>query len=112
MAGGRHPKRGPGVPLGQRLVAGRDHPPGPVVVSEAYRRLMGWEHLDLAHQHVTVAVEDGPPCAGLLLEVAGDEARVMMVRDEDGTLMETWVAATFVKTVRADPPAPGVQTSR
>ncbi len=105
MAGGMYRKHGPGVPLGQRLVAGRDHPPEPLVVSEAYRRLMGWEHLSTEHQHVTVDVEDGPPCAGLLLEVAGDEARVMMVRDEDSTLMETWVDASFVKTVRAEPPA-------
>jgi len=91
------------VPLGLRQVDGRDAPPERLVVSEAYRRLMGWEHLDLTHQHVVVTTEDGP-CAGLLLEVAGDDARVMMVRHEDGTLMETWVDANDVTTVRADPP--------
>lgn len=71
-------------------------------MSDAYRRLMGWDHLDLASQHVVVETDDGP-CNGLLLEVAGDDARVMMVRHDD-TLMETWVDAAYVTTVKGDPP--------
>jgi len=64
---------------------------------------MGWEHLSTVHQHVVVDTDDGP-CNGLLLEVAGDDARVMMVRHDD-TLMETWVDAAYVTTVRASPPS-------
>ena len=72
-------------------------------MTTAYRRLMGWEHLSTVHQHVVVDTDDGP-CNGLLLEVAGDDARVMMVRHDD-TLMETWVDAAYVTTVRASPPS-------
>jgi len=71
-------------------------------MTAAYRRLMGWEHLDLSRQHVLVTTDDGL-CAGLLLEVAGDDARVMLVRHED-TFMETWVDASFVATVEGRPP--------
>jgi len=104
-----HPKRGRGVPLGERHVAGRDEAPGPVATSPAYRRLMGLPEpprppLSLDRQHVMVETGEGP-AAGLLVELAGDRARVMFVRHpEDATLMETWVHVDDVVEVDAPPP--------
>ena len=80
-----------------------------MATSPAYRRLMGLPEpprppLSLDRQHVTVETDDGP-AAGLLVELAGDRARVMFVRHaEDATLMETWVHVDDVVEVDAPPP--------
>ncbi|ROP45974.1 hypothetical protein EDC03_0590 [Pseudokineococcus lusitanus] len=82
-----------------------------MATSPAYRRLMGLPEpprppLSLDRQHVLVETDEGP-AAGLLVELAGDRARVMYACDEEDasqSLLETWVHVDDVVEVDAPPP--------
>jgi len=117
MAGGMHPRHGPGVPIGQRPVAGRhDEPELAQPSSDAFLRLMGRTSappatepeppaptrpaLSLAEPHVVVDTDEGTS-AGLLVELDGDRARVVYAWDDEAGsqgLMETWLPAEYVTT--------------
>lgn len=122
MAGGMHPRRGPGVPIGQRQVAGRHDEPEPAQPpSEAFLRLMGRPvpapaadepiplppeparpALSLAEPHVLVNTDEGLS-AGLLVELDGDRARVIYAWDDEAGsqgLMETWLPAEYISQGR------------
>ncbi|GAA2022664.1 hypothetical protein WDZ16_12840 [Pseudokineococcus marinus] len=108
MAGGMHPRRGPGTPLGARSVDGHLDAPAPPPTTRAFDRLMGRQSPPMRVGHCEVLAEsrlgddvDGA-LPGIICEVRGDRVRVVYALD--GDLIESYLAADQVRQLVGSPP--------